>query len=394
MSLKMKIPLMRYAFLNESETKKALADFILKTDKLSMDVECFRFEKKFADFQERKHAILFNSGGSANLALLQALKNLGHLKDGDKVGFSALTWSTNTMPIIQMGFVPVAVDCEPSTLNVMSYNLEDRLRQTDLKALFITNVLGFLGDLERVKEICAERNIILLEDNCESLGSELKEGKAGNFSLGSTFSFFVAHHMSTIEGGMVCTDDDDLSEMLRIVRANGWTRNLLPHQQEKWRNKFNIHSEFEAKYTFYDLGFNLRPTEITGFLGQYQLQFLDENINIRESNYLRIEKVIKLNSDFNVLNHDHVKRLSTFAFPLVCKSPEIRGKYLNNFFEAGVEIRPMIAGNMQRQPFYSKYVNEKFSLPGVDMLHYNGFYFGNYPELTEEDLRTIEECIS
>ena len=148
------IPLMKNAFLNEHETKKALAEFILQADRLSMDKECVAFEKKFAEYQGCKEAVLVNSGGSANLAMLQALKNLGKLKDGDRVGFSALTWSTNTMPIIQMGLIPVAVDCEPAYLNVMSYNLEETLSRTTMHAFFLTNVLGFTGDIEEVRSLC------------------------------------------------------------------------------------------------------------------------------------------------------------------------------------------------------------------------------------------------
>ncbi|SMP24361.1 DegT/DnrJ/EryC1/StrS family aminotransferase [Flavobacterium hercynium] len=389
----MKIPLMRKAFLREEETKKALATFILNAERLSMDIECKKFENKFAQYQKSKHAVLFNSGGSANLAMLQALKNLGKLKDGDKVAFSALTWSTNTMPIIQLGMIPVALDCEPDTLNTMSYHLIERLKDTDLQALFITNILGFTGDIDIIKQICDEKNIILIEDNCESLGTELPEGTTGNFGIGGSFSFFVAHHMSTIEGGMVCTDNDDFAEMLRIVRANGWDRNLNAEGQKKWRDKFNIESEFQAKYTFYDLGYNFRPTEITGFLGQYQMEFLEENINKREQNYLRIENVLNANSDFLYLKHDHIKRLSTFAFPFVCKTPELRKYYLDKFTEAGVEIRPMIAGNMQEQPFYKKYVKELYKMPGADMMHANGFYCGNYPELLESDLVIIENLV-
>lgn len=387
------IPLMKNAFLNEFETKKALSEFIMQTSKLSMDVECTKFEKKFAAYQGCNDAILFNSGGSANLAMLQALKNMGKLQDGDQVGFSALTWSTNTMPILQMGFIPVPLDCEVSTLNVMSFNLEERLTQTSIKALFLTNVLGFTGDLDRIRDICKSKNIILLEDNCESLGTVLLSGKTGSYGLGASFSFFVAHHMSTIEGGMVCTDDEDFAEMLRIVRANGWDRNLAAHQQHKLRKKYNVTSEFDAKYTFYDLGFNLRPTEITGFLGQYQMQFLDQNISTREKNYLRLEKLIHLNDDFVHLSHDHIEKLSTFAFPFVCKTKELRDKYLARFSGAGIEIRPMIAGNMQRQPFYSKYVKTMYDLPATDFLHHNSFYCGNYPELSEADLETISGCL-
>lgn len=388
------IPLMKHAFLNEHETKKALADFILTADKLSMDVQCARFEQEFAKVQDRKDAILFNSGGSANLAMLQALKNLGKLQDGDQVGFSALTWSTNTMPIIQMGLIPVAIDCELETLNVGSANLLDALKMTDLKALFITNVLGFVSDIWEIKCICEERNIILIEDNCESLGTKTPYGNAGNFGLASSFSFFVAHHMSTIEGGMVCTDDEEYAEMLRIVRANGWDRNLNAAQQFKWRSKHNINSEFEAKYTFYDLGFNFRPTEITGFLGLYQLQFLQDNIKTRESNYLKLEGSISSNPDLLPLKHDHIDLLSTFAIPVVCKTSKLRERYLSQFSGAGIEIRPMIAGNMQNQPFYKKYVKQNFDLPNSDFLHTNGFYCGNYPELTDRDLETIKSALT
>lgn len=387
------IPLMKNAFLNEYETKKALAEFIIKTDRLSMHSKCAEFELAFATKQERESAVLFNSGGSANLAMLQALKNLGKLKDGDKVAFSALTWSTNTMPIIQMGFQPIPVDCEIETLNVSSKNLKELLGKIDIQALFLTNVLGFVSDIWEIKCICEEENIILIEDNCESLGTSTSQGKAGNFGIGASFSFFVAHHMSTIEGGMVCTNDEEFAEMLRIVRANGWDRNLSAKQQVKWRKKYNIKSEFEAKYTFYDLGYNLRPTEITGFLGLYQLQFLDENIHTREKNYLKLEKVMTENDDLICLVHDHIDLLSTFAMPVVCKSAELRNIYLAQFSGAGIEIRPMIAGNMQKQPFYKKYVSQEFDLPNTDFLHNNSFYCGNYPELTNTDLETIKSCL-
>lgn len=385
---------MKNAFLRERETKLALSEFILQSDRLSMDEKCFEFERKFAQKQGREHAILFNSGGSANLAMLQALKNLGVLRDGDKIGFSALTWSTNTMPIIQMGLIPIPLDCEINTLNVSSRTLQERLLQVpDMKGVFLTNVLGFVSDFEELKKVCIENDLILLEDNCESLGTETNLTKTGNLGLGASFSFFVAHHMSTIEGGMIVTDDEEYCEMLKMVRANGWDRNLTPTQQFKWRKQYGIESEFQAKYTFYDLGYNFRPTEITGFLGLYQLQFLDSNIMKRQENYLRIENTILNNSDLIALSHEHIKVLSTFAIPILCKTQELREYYLDQFSGAGIEIRPMIAGNMIKQPFYKKYVQTIFELPNTDLIHSNGFYCGNYPELSESDLQTIESCL-
>ncbi len=185
------IPLMKNTFLNEYDTKKALAEFILKATKFSMDTKCSEFEKAFANFQGKKDGILFNSGGSANLAMFQALKNINRLIRGDKVGFSALTWSTNVMPIIQMGLETVPIDCEPRTLNVMSYKLEERLMKEELKALFITNTLGFAGDLDKIKEICSKNDIILIEDNCEALGTELSAGKTGILELHRAFPFLL-----------------------------------------------------------------------------------------------------------------------------------------------------------------------------------------------------------
>ena len=388
------IPLMRFAFHEERKTRAALARFVLSAPRLSLGEQCAGFEREFAAFQGRRHAVLFNSGASSNLALLQALRNLRRLRPGDAVGFSALTWSTNVMPILQMGLVPVPVDCSPSTLNAMSQDLRERLRRVHLKAFFITNALGFAGDLDRIQELCRRRRVILLEDNCESLGTSLPQGLAGNFGFASTFSFYVGHHMSTIEGGMVCTDDPDLGEMLRIVRANGWDRDLPPEAARRWRRRCRVRDEFQARYAFYDLGFNLRPTEITGFLGRRQLRYLRSNILIRERNYLRIEKTLRSNPDFLPLERAHIRTLSSFCIPVLCRTPKLRRLYLGRFARSGVETRPIIAGNIQRQPFYGKYVRPRYTLPGTDKIQSCGFYFGNTPELTERELRTLERCLA
>lgn len=387
------IPLAKSTFSNEFETKKALAEFIVKANRLSMDVNCAEFEKQFALVQGSTNAILFNSGGSANLALLQALKNMGRLRNGARVGFSAITWSTCVMPIIQMGFVPVPIDCTATTLNVMSSNLEQRLKETHLDAFFITNALGFAGDLEAIRKLCDSAKIFLIEDNREALGSELDQGKTGSFGLASSFSLFVGHHLSTIEGGMVCTSDGELAEMLRITRANGWDRNLTAKQQLKWRTRYSIRSEFEAKYTFYELGFNMRPTEVTGFLGLHQLQFLEANVAAREKNYFHFEEAIKSNESLVCLDRSHMRRLSALSIPVLCKSAEIRERYLARFSGAGIEVRPIIAGNIQRQPFYKKYVKEIYAVPNADKVHDCGFYCGNHPELTESELQTIASCL-
>jgi CDP-6-deoxy-D-xylo-4-hexulose-3-dehydrase len=318
---------------------------------------------------------------------------LGRLKSGDKVGFSALTWSTNVMPIIQLGFEPVPVDCEINTLNVSSERLHERLEETALQAMFITNVLGSAGDLGNIRRICEERKIILIEDNCESLGTELPDDRSGNFGVAATFSFFVAHHLSTIEGGMLTTSDHELATMFRVSRANGWDRNLPAIDQVRLRAENKINSELYAKYVFYDLGFNLRPTEITGFLGLHQLRFLEENIAARKANYKEIEDVVVNNPDFIAIDHGHIKSISPFALPFVCRTKALFEKYSTAFAGAGIEIRPMIAGNMQLQPFYEKYVRARYELPSTKFIHECGFYCGNYPELTRMDLDTLKSCL-
>jgi CDP-6-deoxy-D-xylo-4-hexulose-3-dehydrase len=388
------IPLIKNTFINEKDTRRALAVFIMGTDPLSMHTQCTNFENAFALKQGRKNAVLFNSGGSANLAMLQSLKNMGRLEDGDYVGISALTWATNVMPIIQLNLIPVAIDCEKDTLNVNSKQLLSTLEEIPLKAMFLTNALGFASDIWEIEAICSKQGIALIEDNCEALGTETKYGKLGNFGLASSFSFFVAHHMSTIEGGMVCTDDEDFAEMLKIVRANGWDRNLTLEQQIKWRNKFEVDTEFDAKYVFYELGYNLRPTEITGFLGLLQLPYVDDSIKKRAKNYLEVEEVMRDNDDLIIIRHDHITQLSPFAIPIICKTSQLKRNYLSKFIKAGVEVRPMIAGNIQKQPFYKKYVERMSKLSNAKFLHNGSFYCGNYPELTDSDLKIIKGVLS
>ena len=388
----MRVPLMKHAFLNEEETKQRLADFIIHADFFSMGEKCREFEQRFAEYQQCRHAVLFNSGGSANLALLQSLKNLGRLRDGARVGYSALTWSTNVMPIIQLGMVPVPIDVDPATVNVMSHTLEERLAETPLDAFFATNVLGYCGDLDKIRRLCDERGIVFIEDNCEGLGGKMAGQHYGNFGLASTFSFFVAHHMSTIEGGMVCTGDDELYRMLKIVRANGWDRNVTPEEQRAMRAPYDI-NPFYAKYSFYELAYNFRPTDITGFLGLSQIGLLEENIERRLANHEAFDNAIRQNPDLVHIEHGHIERISPFGLIVMCRTPELRDRYLQRFIDSDIEVRPVIAGNMQNQPFYSRFVSQRYTLAGTDQVSRNGFYCGNYPDMTDEEVCMIINCL-
>lgn len=386
------IKLIKSTFYNEKETKEKLNDFIKKSEILSFGPQCELFEKNFAKWQKRKHCVFLNSGSSANLAIIQALLNLKKLKKGDKVGFSALTWSTNVMPLIQLGLQPVPIDIELETLNVSSQTLLKILKKHNIKLLFITNLLGFCSDIDEIKKLCDKNKIILLEDNCESLGTIYKGKKLGNFGLASTFSFYVGHHMSTIEGGAVCTDSERLANMLRLVRAHGWDRNLSETRQAKFRTKFNVNSTFYSRYTFYDLGYNLRPTEINGFIGNTQLPYLKDIINKRKENFHYLAEQIYQHTDkYYPMKFKHMDLFSNFAFPIICKTKKIRDELVEKCKDK-VEIRPIVGGDMTKQPFYTKHMKRYAKILGnsnAKLAHEQGLYFGNNPELSEKELREI-----
>ena len=388
------IKLTKSTFYKEPIVKKKLIKFIKNAKMLSFGDECIKFEERFAKWQNRKYCVFVNSGSSANLAIVQALLNLGKIKRGDYVGFSAVTWSTNVMPLIQLGLRPVPIDIELSSLNVSSKTLGKTLEKFHIKMLLLTNLLGFCDDIDEVRKICDRKQIVLIEDNCESLGTVYKKKLLGNYGLASTFSFYVGHHMSTVEGGAICTDNNRLANMLRIVRAHGWDRNLDLISQSKIRNSHKINSTFYSRYTFYDLGFNLRPTEINGFIGNLELNYLREIIKKRNDNFLKIAPLLYKQKDkFFPVKYGHIDYLSNFAIPFICKSRKIRDKLVKKC-NGKIEIRPMVGGNITKQPFFKKYVKSFNNItPNGDIINDRGFYVGNNPELTNKEIKEILDIL-
>lgn len=381
-----KIPLMRSTFFDEERTRSALADFVRTAPRLSMGEQCAAFEQAFARYQGRRFAVLVANGSLANLGLIQALLNLGKLKRSDKVGVSAVTWATNVMPLLQLGLIPVAMDCSLAHLNVTAAELSKHIE--GLRAVFLTNVLSFCGDIDAIRLVCDEHDVMLLEDNCESLGTRYKGKLLGNFGLASTFSFFVGHHLSTIEGGMICTDDETLASMLLMVRSHGWDRSLPAEVQRSLRSSAGI-DDFHARYTFYESAYNLRPTEITGFLGLLQLPMLEVTFVRREENFRRFHAAVQSRPDlYHRLSIDHIDRLPNFAMPIVMKSASLLKDTIRRFGAAGVEIRPIIAGNIAAQPFWKKLLPPA-SCPGADLIHRQGFYLPNHAGLTGEEVQHI-----
>ena len=375
------IKLIKNTFYHETWTKIRLAWFLLWAKQLSFGSKCEQFEKEFSKWQGRDDSIFVNSGSSANLALIQALLNLGYLKKGDKVGFSALGWSTTVMPLIQLGLTPVPIDVTEYSLNSFPNSLKN------IKCLFLTHLLGISTPMmEKLTFYCDGLGVILLEDTCESLGSEIDGKKLGNFGLASTFSFYVGHHMSTIEGGMVCTNDKRLARELRIVRAHGWDRNLDIRTQKAIRKQYGVSTSFYSRYTFYSLGYNLRPTEIAGFLGLLQLPYLKEIVDKREAIYQYLLRHINKGT----INPTWMTKHSAFAFPIICNTSKERDLLVKKC-SGIIEVRPIVGGDLTSQPFYN------FKTTGVTTarkIHETGLYIGINPDMTQSDLDTIVRTIN
>ncbi len=380
---KFRIPLTVSTFYDELNAKQKLCDFILKSAKLSMGEKVAEFEKGFAATQTRQYATFVNSGSSANLALLQSLMNLKRLNIGDKVGYSAVTWSTNVMPIIQLGLVPIPIDINTETLNVATESVINAVSQHGLKAVFLTNLLGFSDEIHTLEATLKDLKVLLLEDNCESLGSEVHGKLLGSYGLAATYSTFVGHHISTVEGGLVVTDDPELDDMLRIVRAHGWTRGVDSKIAKQLREENNI-DDFYDLYSFYFPAYNLRPTELNAVIGLHSLEFIPEIIDKREKNFVRYEQEANRHDLRFPLKLDHMTRVSNFAYPLIFKSKEQCRLAVKIFGESSIECRPIVGGNMARQPFMKKF--PKTELPCADLVHTNGLYLPNNPEMTPEDL--------
>lgn len=391
--IKNMIKLVRSSFYKEKEVKKKLCRFIIGAEILSMSKECKKFEEKFAEKQKRKYAVFVNNGSSAILILIQTLLNTGKLKKGDVVGVSTITWSTNIMPLIQLGLRPFLIDCEIDSLNISKRTILDAIKiQPNIKAIFITNVLGFSDNIKEIAGLCSKKGLLFFEDNCESLGSVVGGKLLGNFGIASVFSFNVGKHLSTIEGGMVCTDNKELHQTLLIARSHGLDRHLSEKAQKQIRRLYKV-DDFFSKYTFYDLGYNARPTEIQGFIGNIQIEYWDTVVEKRYKNFIFLHEAIKGNEDLIPIRFNHMDVVSNFAIPVIAKKEGIIDVYRKKFIKNNVEIRPMIAGNMARQPFFKKYVGKQINQKNAEYIHNNSFYFGNDPELTDNELYLLKKLI-
>jgi CDP-6-deoxy-D-xylo-4-hexulose-3-dehydrase len=318
--------------------------------------------------------------------MLSALKEGEYLKN-NKVVVPSVAWATDLAPVIQLGLKPVLCDSNMDDLSVDLEHLEKIFKKENPSALMFVSVLGLVPDMNKVSELCKRYDVILLEDTCESMGCEYKSKKLGTFGKMSTFSTYFGHHISTIEGGFVSTDDFKLYELLLSLRSHGWDRDLSENTQKKLQKKWDI-SEFDAMYTFYYSGYNLRSTDLQAFIGLSQIDKLNDWGKIRAKNFKMYQENIK--NDYWKVQPQEDSFISNFAYPIIHPN---RNKIVKELQNNDIEVRPMICGSMGTQPFYvHKY--GRLELPNVSIIDKYGFYIPNHPHLKGEEILFISKIIN
>ena len=360
----------------------ALIKWLKKTPRLTKGELTLEFEKKWSEWLGCKYSLFVNSGSSANLIMLYALKCRGKLKS-NKIIVPAVSWSTTVSPVIQFGFEPVFCECDKDTLGLDPEHLKDLICIHEPCAVIVVHALGIPAKMKEIKSLCKKNKVVLLEDSCECVGSLYRGQQTGTFGLMSTFSFYFGHLISTIEGGMVCTNDKELYNILLILRSHGWDRDTNIETQTKLRKKHNV-SEFKALYTFYYPSFNLRATDLQAFIGLKQMEKIDDICALRYANFIQYDKCIK--NDYWKIKIDYDNLEVNFAYPIIHPKKDEISKVL---FEAGIENRPLVCGNMERQPFCKQYADPTYTLDFANIVDDYGMYLPNNPGLKEKDIDRI-----
>jgi len=363
-----------------------LIDWLKTYPRLTKGPLTLQLEEKFSDWLGRKYSVFCNSGSSANLLMLSSLKQLGRLKNL-KVVVPSIAWATDLAPVIQLGLQPILCDSNLEDLSADLEHLEEIFKKETPSALMFVSVLGLVPDMDKVVKLCNDYDVLLLEDTCEAMGCEFKNQKLGTFGLMSSFSTYFGHHISTIEGGFISTDNKDLYEALISIRSHGWDRDLSPETQNKLRKEWNI-SKFNSLYTFYYSGFNMRSTDLQAFIGLSQINKLEDWGRKRAENFYLYDKLIK-NKYWKVkLKPDCFE--SNFAYPIIHpKRDEIVKKLILN----NIEVRPVVCGSMGTQPFYVKEYG-KLQLNNVTDIDKHGIYVPNNPHLTTKEISIICDIVN
>ena len=338
------------------------------------------FEDLFAQQVGAHKAVFVNSGSSANLLAVAVAKQSGRLRNL-KALCPAVAWVTTVTPFLQLGFDVRLVEADSQNLGLDLNDLEIKMEQHRPSILILVHVLGHANQMPEILALCQKYGVFLVEDSCEALGSTDQNNRSlGTLGDIGTYSFYYGHHISTIEGGMAVTNDDELYQLMLSVRSHGWSRDLAgPHQREL-RAEWEI-DEFANFYTFYFQGFNLRSTDLQAKLGISQLARLPEITDKREENF---EIYKSLLPNFWAQSSDSA-RISSFAFGTFVHDRLSLSKHLAN---RGIESRPLICGNLGRHPFWLR-DHSPFAAPVADLVHSQGLYLPNHAELTRGEIETI-----
>ena len=369
----------------------SVAKFVKNKPILTQSKRVIEFEKKWSNWLGVKHSVFVNSGSSANFITLRALKIL---KGTGEVILPPLTWISDVVAVIENGFKPIFVDINLNTLSMNDDLIISKINK-NTKAVFVTHAQGFNGLSEKLLQILKRKRIVLIEDVCESHGAKFKNKKLGTFGIASNFSFYYAHHMSTIEGGMICTNNKKIFELARVLRSHGMAREMSDKKEEnKIIKKYKMLS---PKFIFLYPGFNMRNTEIPAVIGINQLKRLDQNIKKRVSNFKFF--LNNLNSKLYYTNFD-LSGNSNYAFPLILlnKSYKFRHKLESVLKKNNIEFRRGNAGggNQLRQP-YLRHIIKKFNrknFQNVEHVHFFGYYIGNYPSLSKKKIKRLCEILN
>jgi CDP-6-deoxy-D-xylo-4-hexulose-3-dehydrase len=337
------------------------------------------FEKKWSDKIGVEHTTYVNSGSSAILLALAALKESGKLKN-NKIIVPALSWLTDVSSPMQLGMDVILCDCNLDDLSIDINHLKQLIKEQDPSSLILVSVLGLVPNMSEIVSICEDNNIVLIEDVCESMGSKFEDRYLGTFGIVSLFSLYYGHHLSTIEGGLICTNDTELNDIIVSMRSHGWDRDWSKERQKEYREKYKI-DDFNSLYTFYYPGFNFRSTDLQAFIGLTQVDKLDNFSTNRERNFKLYNSNITIN-ELNIKYNDK-NFISNFAYPIVSKNRE---NIVKRLIENNIEVRPLIAGSMARKPFWKGRVD---NLPNCDIINNNGFYIPNHQDLKNDDIIKI-----
>ena len=352
--------------------------------RLTKGPKTIEFEKKWSEWLGCKHSVFVNSGSSANLLMIYALKLMNKLKN-NKICVPTLCWATDLAPVLQFDLQPLLIDCNLDTLSVDLEHLEKTFIEESPSALILVSVLGLSPHMNEIVSLCKKYDVVLLEDNCESQGTSYEGVKLGNFGLMSSFSTYFGHTMSTIEGGMICTNDDEVYHTLLQLRSHGWDRDLPVEQQQELREQWSC-DDFSSLYTFFIPGFNVRSTDLQAFIGIEQLDKIDNNIQKRYINYLLFKSLLSEHMWFP--NDIENSFTANFAIPVVLPTKEQKQKLVEKLNENEIACRPLISGSMGTQPFYKKLYGENI-LPNSNILDERGMYVPNHPKMSEDDIKLI-----